>query len=381
MSLVQIAHAWSSDLGIPWSEPYDAVVCARGWSVTHFTPPGPHAQASLGPNRRWVRHSLQRRLHPPSDIIGAAELYRHFRRGRFDIVHTHATKVGLVGRVCATAARTPIIVHTMHGLAYSLETPVHLRTLHSILERLASLRVDAILAQSREDAHTIRATGVIDPKRVHWVGNGINLTRFKADALVSGRKGTRESLGVNDSEVLFLTAGRLVREKGIVELFEAAARARAKDGRVRLAVAGAVDSAKADALDDATLQAARNAGVLILGPRNDMPELYAAADAVILASWREGMPRVLMEASAMRLPLIASDARGCRELVDDGINGFQTRVRDAASIEQALLRMTGSPELRDSFGAENLRRGAESFDVEVVARRVADIYDALLARR
>jgi glycosyltransferase involved in cell wall biosynthesis len=376
---IRLVHVFSSDLGIEVSIPFVLPLVARGWHITFMTPPGPKTTLPAAHGMRWLPLNLDRRIDLGGDARGTLELFRRLRGDRYHIVHTHNIKVGLISRVVAAAARSPIVVHTMHGLAYSLDTPWAQRLLHATFEKLASLRVDAILSQNEEDKRTIVETGVIDPGRIVTIGNGIDLARFHQGD--EAREATRARLGIREYEVLFLSAGRLVREKGYLELFEAAVRARHADRRVRLAVAGRLDEVKADALPKSTLDHARESGVMLLGECADMAPLYAAADVVVLASWREGLPRVLVEGAAMGKPLIASDARGCREVVRPPANGLLARVRDPASLADAMLRMAADGELRARLGAANALEARERYDLRKVVARVVDVYDDLLARK
>jgi len=379
---IRLAHVWSHDVGIPASIPFCLPLLDRGWQVTFICPVGENAPLADRHGMPVLPLALRRKLHPASDLAGAVQLVRYFAGGKVDIVHTHNIKVGHMARVLAYATRVPIVVHTLHGLAYSLDTPRLRRAGHTLLERMASLRVDAVLAQSDEDQRTVIESGAVPAARVVLVGNGIDLGRYRPDAVTDEeRRKTRAELGVAGDEVLFLSAGRLVREKGFDELFRGAEIARRADRRVRLAVAGDIDAEKADALGPAALEAARRAGVLILGRRADMPRLYAAADAIALVSWREGRPRVLMEGAAMARPLLASDARGCRELVNPPRNGLLVPVRDEGAIARAMLAMTADPERRAAWGAENAREARERYDLGAVVARVLAVYDRLLREK
>jgi glycosyltransferase involved in cell wall biosynthesis len=375
---IRLAHTWSSDLGIPWSEPYSEPLRARGWEIFQFTPEGPHARAAVSRGERWIPLELGRRLSPIDDVRGSLGLLRQLRGRHFHIVHTHAIKVGLIARVLATAVRVPIVVHTMHGLVYSMETPPLKRYLHSRLERLANLGVSAILAQSREDAATLIESGGIGADKVIWVGNGIRLERFAEEAVGRRRSATRAALGLAAEDVLFLTAGRLVREKGLEELLEAAVSLRGSHPRLRLAIAGDIDRDKADAIDDTSLRRAQAAGVIVLGRREDMPDLLGASDVVALLSWREGMPRILMEGAAAGKALLATNVRGCREVVRDGENGLLVPVRSAPEIARAMIALAQDTGLRGRFGARNLELAREEYDVRRVVERVNAVYDRLL---
>jgi glycosyltransferase involved in cell wall biosynthesis len=326
--------------------------------------------------------AMRRDFHPPSDAIGAAQLVQRFRRDRPHIVHTHAFKTGHAARVLAYATRVPIVIHTVHGQPYSMETPALKRRVLAAIEWLVSVRVDAILVQGEEDRQTLVDTGAVRPELITWIGNGIDLKRFTPGPTTErDRREARAELGIANDDVLFLSAGRLVREKGFVELFEAAVRARREDRRIRLAVAGDIDTGKADALDSSVVNRARDAGVLVLGRRTDMARLYAASDVVALASWREGLPRVLMEGAAMGKPLLASDVRGCREVVKPPRNGMLAPVGDADALERAMLELAANADRRAAWGAANAVEARERFDLEQVVPRVVAVYDRLLREK
>jgi glycosyltransferase involved in cell wall biosynthesis len=378
--VIRIAHAWSHDLGIPASLPFCRPLLERGWEVTFVCPPGRHVPLATENGMRFLPLALQRRFHPPSDVAGTLQIARYLRRERWDILHTHNNKVGHVARVLAYAAGVPIVVHTLHGLSFTRDDPWLRRRGFELLERIASLRVDAVLSQGEEDRDTLIASGAVDPDRALWIGNGIDLSRFDP-AAYTDRRAARDELGLGPDDVLFLSAGRMVRAKGFLELFEAAAAARAADPRIRLAVAGEPDAGKSDSLDPSALHQARRDGVLLLGPRHDMPRLYAASDVVVLATWREGMPRVLMEGAAMGKPLLATDARGCREVVRPPRNGLRVPVRAPGALAAAMQALAADPDRRAGWGRENAIEARERYDVRAVVKRVLAVYDDLLERK
>ncbi len=378
----RVAHILSSDLGIPPTLPFCLPLVARGWEVAVFCPDGPRVADAVAAGLTYVPLALDRRIDPIADALGSWQLAADLRHHRFDLVHTHNIKTGLIGRVVASVLRTPVVVHTLHGLAYSLDTPPARRRAHALLERIANVRVDMIFSQSEEDLETLVATGGIDRAKILWIGNGIDLSRFDPATIpAKERAAARAELGLHDDDVLFLSAGRLVREKGFAELFEAAAIARRANPHVRLAVAGPVDSEKADALDADTLRRAREDGVLLLGERRDMPRLYAAADVVTLASWREGMPRVLMEGAAMGKPLLASNARGCREIVRPNQTGLLATVRDPLSLAHSITTLASTPTLRAHLSQTSRADALSRFDIHRSVDRVLSAYDTLLHAR
>lgn len=378
---VRVAHVCSSDLAIPALMPFCKPLVARGWEITMITPDGPNVPMAAEHGLVWLPLTLQRRIHVASDITGSLRLARQLRGQRYDIVHTHNIKVGHIARVVATAMRAPIVVHTVHGMAYSLDTPIVKRTAHALLEMIASAACDLVLTQSTEDRDTLLATHSTPARKLVVIGNGINLSRF--DPAVTGplRKPAREALGLADDDILFVSAGRLIVEKGFLELFEAAAIARKTDPRIRVAVAGPIDDQRVDALDAAALDRARAAGVLLLGKRSDMPAIYAASDVVTLPSWHEGMPRVLMEGAAMGKPLLATNVVGCREIVRPPRNGYLVPVRDASALAKAMIELAADHTLRQRLGRDNAVQAREEYDIERSVAAVNAEYDRLLGAR
>ena len=377
---IRVAHVCSSDLAIPALMPFCVPLLERGWEITMITPYGPNVETPRPKGMSWLPFALRRRMHPPSDVIGTLQLARYLAQGRYDIVHTHNIKAGHIGRVVAAAMRVPIVVHTIHGMAYSRDTPPLKRTAHATLEKIASLGCDMVFSQSQEDRDMYLATNVIAPDKLMLIGNGINLRRFDPRTIDQTlRATTRRELGIGPDEILFISAGRLIVEKGFVELFEATGLARREDPRIRLAVAGPVDE-RSDALDAATLDRARGQGILLLGRRTDMPALYAASDVVTLPSWHEGMPRVLMEGAAMGKPLLATDACGCREIVQPPRNGLLVPVRDARALADAMVKLARDEALRVRLGKENAIEARERYAIERSVGMISDAYDRLLAR-
>ncbi len=378
---VRICHCWSSDTRIPASASFDAPVIARGHEVVHATPRGPHVASAAARGVGYRELPMSRRLDPLGDARGLLRLTRMFTAERFDVVHTHNAKVGIVGRLAATAARVPVLVHTVHGFPFHPERDLAKRLAYQAAERLANVRTDAIFTQSQEDTDTLRSLEVIPDERIVFVGNGIDLQRF-APARFSdeSRAATRRALGLGDDAVLFVCASRLRRDKGIVELIEAAISAHGDDPRVVLALAGDPDDDGRMAVDRLLLERARAHGVRVLGHRDDVPALYAAADVVTLPSWHEGLPRALIEGAASGRPLLTTDVPGCREVARAPMVARTVPPRDARALAEAMHSLARDPSLRDRARTVNRAEAERRFDVRQAATRIADTYDQLLAR-
>ena len=376
---MKVAHLTTVDMSLRYLVmPQLVAVVEGGGEAVGISAPGPWVGELEAAGIRFrALHSSTRSFSVVADLRAAVELYRVLREERPDVLHTHNPKPGLYGRIVGRLARVPIVVNTVHGLYAAPDDPWAKRTLVYTLEALAARCSDAELVQNPEDLallHRLR----ISP-RAELLGNGVDLDRFDPDRLdPEVRRTVRAALGVRDDQVVVGTIGRLVREKGYPELLDAATRLDPE--RFVLVCVGGDDPEKADALDRATIEAARARGVRFLGHRDDVAELLAAFDVFVLASHREGFPRAAMEAAAMGLPVVATDIRGCREIVEPGVNGTLVPVRDAAALVAAITPL-GESEVRRVWGQASRARARTHFDERDVVRRVLAAYAAVARRK
>jgi glycosyltransferase involved in cell wall biosynthesis len=339
----------------------------RGARAIGISAPGPWV-AEL--EAEGIEHiplaSSTRAVNVTNDLRAARELYGVLRREHVDVLHTHNPKPGVYGRVVGRAVGVPIVVNTVHGLYATPDDRLTKRAAVYGLEAFAARWSDAELIQNPEDLELMERLHLT--RRARLLGNGVDLQRFDPARFDHAqRRATRRELGIADDTVVIGAVGRLVAEKGYPELFEAVAEL--PRDRVTLIVAGGEDPHKADALAPTLLDRARAQGVHVLGAREDVDALYAAIDVFVLASHREGFPRAAMEAAAMGLPIVATDIRGCRQVVDDGVTGLLVPVRDAPALATALRRLVDDGDMRTRMGKAARQRAEAHFD----ERRVVDI--------
>jgi glycosyltransferase involved in cell wall biosynthesis len=330
-----------------------------------------------------IRHialgSSTRSMNPLADLKAARELWQILRRERVDVLHTHNPKPGLYGRIVGRLAGVPIVVNTNHGLYATEDDRALKRRILLALEWIAARFSDAELLQNPEDLDLLTRKRVYPRRRSALLGNGIDLRRFQPGAVpASTRAARRTEIGADDETVVVGMVGRLVVEKGYRELFAAA---RALGPGYRVVVIGPDDPEKADAMDRAEIAAAEAAGVVFLGHRDDVEALYAAMDIFVLPSYREGFPRAAMEAAASGLPIVASDVRGCRQVVDDEVTGLLVPVRDAAALTEAIRVLGKDPSLRSTMGKAAIERAIDEFDERRVVDMVLDTYRSVAARK
>jgi glycosyltransferase involved in cell wall biosynthesis len=354
-------------------------VVEAGGTAIGISAPGPWVPEL---EAQGIRHvalpSSTRAVDVTRDVRAARELQTALRREHVDVLHTHNPKPGLYGRVVGRLARVPIVVNTVHGLYATDDDPIAKRATVYSLEAIAARWSDAELVQNPEDLELVHRLRISPHARL--LGNGVDLERFdRARFSPEQRRAARTELGARDDTIVIGAVGRLVAEKGYAELF--AAFAQLPRDRYALVVAGGDDPDKPDALPHTVLEHARASGVQLLGQRDDVDALYAAMDVFVLASHREGYPRAAMEAAAMSLPVVATDIRGCRQVVEDGVTGLLTPVRDPPALLAALRALGDDPSHRARMGAAARARAVAHFDERRVVEIVLDTYREVARRK
>jgi glycosyltransferase involved in cell wall biosynthesis len=346
-----------------------------GMDVIGVSAPGPFVSQleSWGIRHEPLRHATRSNA-VGQDALALLELWQLFRRLKPDIVHTHNPKPGFYGRVAARAAGVPGIVNTVHGLYASPEDGRSRKAAVYTMERAASLCSGVELVQNPEDLAVLERIGVPSDKLV-LLGNGVDLERFRPEMDEGSRREARRALGLDADAVVVGSVGRLVREKGFFELFAAAEQLAGAHSDVVFVVVGGADPDKSDAIPPQDLAEARRRGrVVFAGSRDDMDEVYRAFDLFVLASHREGFPRAAMEAAASGLPVIATDIRGCRQVVSDGATGYLVPLRDPLRLAAAINDLLLDPELRRRMGAAGRRKAETEFDDRVVVSKTLEAY-------
>jgi glycosyltransferase involved in cell wall biosynthesis len=378
----KVAHLTTVDLSLRYLL-YPQLMAIRdlGGEVLGISAPGPYGDRLTA---EGVRHvplgSSTRSMNPLADVRAAFQLWRILRRERPDVLHTHNPKPGLYGRVIGRLARVPIVVNTCHGLYFTQSDPWLPRAILLVLEGVAARFSDAELVQNEEDLNVLVRHHAYPRRRTRLLGNGVDLARFRPGVLSDDERAKLRAvdLDAREDQIVVGMVGRLVAEKGLLELFDAARRL---DDRYVVVIIGPDDPEKPDSLDRGTIRSAAEHGVRFLGMRDDVDRLYGAMDMFVLPSWREGFPRAAMEAAASGLPVIATDVRGCRQVVDDGVTGLLVPPRDGGVLAEAVRALGDDPDRRQRMGEAAVDRARAEFDERRVVEIVVDTYRRVAARK
>jgi glycosyltransferase involved in cell wall biosynthesis len=350
-----------------------------GYQVSAVCAPGPWTEEISAAGIAVNPVDLRRRISPLADLAALAALVRHFRAVRPHLVHTHTPKANLLGRLAARLAGVPVVVATEHGF-YFYGMNGFRRRFWAWLAWLGARWSDRIFLINAEDMETARREGICRPgQSIHLAGGvGVDLDRFVPDSSVAA---ARAALSLPVDALVVGMVGRLTFEKGYDDFFRAAVTVHQALPQARFLVVGPADSQEEAEFRHLVESLGLAAVVTFAGMRTDMPAIYPAMDLVCLPSRREGLPVVLMEAAAMGLPSVASDIRGCRDVLDDGVTGLLTPPDDAKSLAAAILALLADPKRRQRMGQAARRRAEAMFDQRLVFARVESEYRRLLAAK
>ena len=318
-----------------------------------------------------TRIPMQRAIAPASDRRHAAELRALLRRLRPQIVHTHSSKGGALGRWASLREEIGARVHTPHTFSFlfsGMFSPPK-RVLFRGVERWLAARTQRTIAVSQDEARTIEASGVVAPERLRIVENGIDPRPYE-----EARALARAALGFSDERPLLFCAGLLNLAKGQDLLLEALA-APGLEG-LQLALAG--EGELRPELERRIRELGLEARVRLLGFRSDMPALHAAADLYVLPSRWEGMPYVLLEAMASARPFVATPVDGARELAERGQCGRIADAISSAALADALREhFAASAEERAQLAARGRTCVREHYTLEHMVERTLAVYREL----
>jgi glycosyltransferase involved in cell wall biosynthesis len=327
--------------------PLGKITQAEGWQVDVLTTDPVVQQAVKQHGLGLVNLDVIRReIRPVWDLRGLVRLTSFLRSEPYQIIHTHTSKAGFVGRLAARLAGVPVIVHTAHGFAFHEDSPASVRRFYSALERLASQWCDRIVTVSEFHRTWAIELGICSPRRIVAIPNGIaEVVRNREIGLAE----VRREMGARHDDLVILSMARLAPDKGLEYLIEAAAILPRTGRRIRIVIAG--DGPDRDRLEQLAGRLGVTDRVAFLGFREDVGDLLAASDLVVLPSLREGLSIALLEAMAAGKPIVASSIGSQREVASRADMARLVRPADALALSEAIVRLTGDEALMARLGA------------------------------
>jgi glycosyltransferase involved in cell wall biosynthesis len=312
--------------------------------------------------------SLINHISPVDNLKAVVDIGRIISAGDYDIVHTHSSVAGVVGRLAAFTTRTPVIVHHIHGWGLREGMSRLTRTVYLGLERLCASFTDRLIVVSKPDIQKGLAHQIGREDRYVLIYNGIELNEFRKQA---DRRQICSELGLDPDGKLVGMIGRLDEQKNPLDLIRTAALVVKANSGVQFLIAG--DGPLRPECEEAISSLDLEDKVFLLGYRSDVPELLSILDLTVMSSLWEGLPIAFLEAMAAGKPIVANDVDGARDVVVDGETGFLVPPHEPARMAEQLLRLLGDETLCGEMG-QLARERSNYFSIERMTRSLESLY-------
>jgi len=363
-----------------------AALHSAGHEVLMVAPPGPFGVKFEALGYRWCPAPMERAgMNPFKELWLIVWLSGLLRRERVDLIHGFIIKGAVYGAVAGRAAGVSGRVASITGMGYlflhhGLWSRV-LRGLVRVLFRVAfSGSAVRVVVQNRDDLALFRDERLARLEILEMIpGSGVDCEHFAPEAGRHESGDGSQSPAPPAETFRVLLPARLLWHKGLAEYLGASRILQAQGRRVTFLLAGAPDESNPSSVAEATVTAWEEQGLIEwLGFVEDMPSLYRSVDAVVLPSYREGLPKVLVEGAAAALPLVTTDVPGCREVVVDGQDGLLVPARNPEALAAAIARLQDDPDLRRRLGRAARSKGLAQFDAHIIIHQFFQIYAALV---
>lgn len=321
--------------------------------------------------------SLQRAISPKKDIMAFWELYRLFRQHRFDVVHSHSSKTGVIGRLAAKFAGVPMIVHTVHGFAFPAAKNRVEKFIYFAMEWLGTKCSDKIICLHEADRDIAKVKLGARDSQLVILPNGVNTKRF-APASPKVKKELREQLSTANDVIIVGMVGRLWRQKN-PQIFVDAAISLLTDGvNAHFLLVG--DGELKTTLEQKVKQSGFTENIHFLGWRSDIPQLLKALDIFVLPSLWEGMPLAILEAQATGLPCVVSNIQGNNHLISSNVDGLLFDLDKPTQLTENIRYLINDGQLRIQYGVSGRGKILQEHDVDKRIKNIAELYSANRAK-
>jgi len=352
-----------------------------GYEVFAICPKGDKNKALEEIGCKVINYEISRQgLNPLKEKIAIENIYNAIKDLDLDILHTFTAKPNIYGTFAAKKAKIPIVVNLVEGLG-SFYTKNSLKNIivRNILERLykkAFKLSDGCVFVNSDDPKYMLNKGLIAKAKVKIIKSvGIDTKKFNLDNFTKNEIFEIKKKNSLEDKLIILMVARAIWDKGIREYYESARVLNQTYSHIQFVLVGDIDEGNHTA---ASKEFLINEDVLWLGHRDDIVELTAISDIYVLPSYREGVPVTLMEAASMSKPIVTTDTVGCREVVDDGKNGFLVKVKDSKSLTNKIEKLILDSELRNIMGKNGRIKVLKEFDVDIVVKQYTELYEKII---
>jgi len=316
----------------------------------------------------------RRGLNPLTEFITSLRIRKIVREFRPDITHNVALKPVVTGTFGELLGRQTVIVNALVGMGYIFtSTDARASLVKPLLSRILKLLLHSksvhVVIENPDDLNSLVSDGFVQPSQISLIrGAGVNLNAFPFQPEIPG-------------PIVVTLVSRILRDKGVLEFIEAASHLRMSDPDVVFQIVGEPDPGNPSAIHQSEIDSWKSlSNVKFLGRRNDIASVLRDSHVVCLPSYREGLPKALLEALSCGRPIITTDVPGCREVCDDGVNGLLVPARDSIALSKAIEKLVLDAEMRQAMGRAGRLRAETEFSNEIVCTQTLDLYRKLIKR-
>ena len=379
---IKMAYVGGDDLSLRL--PIIKLLRSSGYDVCGVGPSAKEKELFRINDVPYEIYPLKRSFGLFSEILSFMRLYQVFKKNRYTIVHAFDTKPTILARIAARFAGVPLIIGTIPGMGsiFSEDNRTNniLAKVYRLGQKAACGVSDITIFQNTDDMAFFTVNKMVHSSKAALIkGSGVDVNAFSPEIIRdTDLRQLEAELGSRRHEIKVFMISRLLRYKGIQEYLEASRIVRERRNDVAFYLAGPEDKSmysfpleKVNEYKDT---------VKYLGPRNDIPQILRLADIVVLPTYyREGIPRILLEAACFEKPIVTTDVPGCREVVEDGINGYLVPPKNPYSLADALDKLISDEESRKSMGRKSREKVMREFSLDLVYKESLKLYQNLLS--
>lgn len=354
----------------------------RGFEVYAVVPRGDYADKLTAQSIKVIPYPIDREsLNPLKEIKIIYSLYKIFKKERFDLIHTFTIKPNIYGTIAGKLAGVPIIINTVTGLGYiyTIDNAMTklLRIVLNLLYRICFKFAKKVIFQNTDDLCRLRNFLDSDNKALVIKGTGIDTVYFSPEEVDEKQvKHIKDEFGLDGKLVITMIA-RLYWSKGVKEFIEAANELLKENKNLIFLIIGWIDEGNPDAISEEFIQTNQNTFIKFLRKREDIREILYHTDVYVLPSYREGLPRTILEAMCMEKPIVTTNVPGCREVVENGINGFLVPAKNSKSLASAIEKLILDKEIREKMGRAGREKVIKEFSSEIIVDKIIKLYEVL----
>lgn len=350
---------------------YARFLRARGWEVVFLSPDGDYVKKVRDAGFRHIVFNFSRKgINPIREEETIRRIKAIYEEEKPGLVHHFTIKCDIYGSLAAESLGIPAIVNSITGLGYMfLSEKPHVKVIREVVKILykKALGKTQVVFENPDDRALFLKLGLVKENNSHVVlGTGIDIKKFFP-------------VEPPDSTTLTVLPSRMILDKGICEFVEAAAGIHQSGVQARFALVGDTDPGNPTGIPLEQLKQWQKEGnVEWWGWKDDIAEVLSLSHIVCLPSYREGLPKTLIEAASCGRPIVTTDVPGCREVVTDGENGYLVPAKDPEALKEALLKLIRDPQLRSVMGEASRSRAVSLFSNDIVNKGLWSVYQSAL---